>query len=90
MSVCAELGKNLPCGPSPSPFIVSGGISGLEMRFAFCQAISRIHQAPAAFPQSRAVEQQTQAVLGGATAQPSARSQPRGKQAHCPDMHIAM
>src|SRR6266403_4762551 len=48
--VCAELGKNLPCGPSPSPFIVSGGISGLEMRFAFCHAISRVHQAPVAIP----------------------------------------
>src|SRR5580693_7001122 len=47
--VCAELGKNFPCGPSPSPSMVSGGISGLEIRFAFefLQAASRVHQAPA-------------------------------------------
>src|SRR5437879_12180443 len=46
--VCAELGKNLPCGPSPSLSIVSGGIGGLEMRFAFFQATSRVHHVPAA------------------------------------------
>ena len=48
--VCAELGKNFPCGPSPSLSIVSGGISGLEMRFAFFQATSRVHHVPAAMP----------------------------------------
>src|SRR5439155_19584047 len=48
--VCAELGKNFPCGPSPSLSMVSGGISGLEMRFAFFQATSRVHQVPAATP----------------------------------------
>src|SRR6267154_6087507 len=46
--VCAELGKNLPCGPSPSPSMVSAGISGLDMQLAFLQATSRVHQAPAA------------------------------------------
>src|ERR1700676_2959281 len=46
--VCAELGKNLPWGPSPSPSMVCAGISGLEIRFAFFQATSRVHQAPAA------------------------------------------
>src|SRR5438094_9858547 len=48
--VCAELGKNLPCGPSPSLSIVSGGIGGLEMRFAFFQATSRVNHVPAAIP----------------------------------------
>src|SRR5205807_5044626 len=48
--VCAELGKNFPRGPSPSLSIVSGGISGLEMRFAFFQATSRVHHVPAAVP----------------------------------------
>src|SRR6267143_3400219 len=48
--VCAELGKNFPWGPSPSPSIVSAGISGLEMRFAFFQATSRVHHVPAAMP----------------------------------------
>src|SRR5436309_3735741 len=28
-SVCAELGKNAPLGPSPSPFISAGASSGL-------------------------------------------------------------
>src|SRR5258708_16309983 len=46
--VCAELGKNFPGGPSPSPSMDSGGISGLEMRFAFFQATSRVHHVPAA------------------------------------------
>src|SRR5713226_10708597 len=48
--VCAELGKNFPCGPSPSLSMDSGGISGLEMRFAFFQATSRVHHVPAARP----------------------------------------
>src|SRR5216683_6857964 len=48
--VCAELGKNFPCGPSPSASMDSGGISGLEMRFAFFQATSRVHHVPAAMP----------------------------------------
>src|SRR5271155_5703053 len=46
--VCAELGKNFPLGPSPSPSMVSGGISGLEIRFALFQATSRVHQVPVA------------------------------------------
>src|SRR5882762_4545401 len=53
--VCAELGKNFPCEPSPSLSIVSGGISGLEMRFAFFQATSRVHQVPAAMPAIKSV-----------------------------------
>jgi len=32
---CAELGKNGPCGPSPSPAISGGGIFGFTMR-ALC------------------------------------------------------
>src|SRR5260370_1367601 len=48
--VCAELGKNFPCGPSPSASMDSGGISGLEMRFTFFQATSRVHHVPAAMP----------------------------------------
>src|SRR5260370_8153941 len=48
--VCAELGKNFPCGPSPSASMDSGGISGLEIRFAFFQATSRVHHVPAAMP----------------------------------------
>src|SRR6266849_1469560 len=48
--VCAELGKNFPCGPSPSLSMDSGGISGLEMRFAFFHAISRVHHVPAPRP----------------------------------------
>src|SRR5207302_5925956 len=46
--VCAELGKNFPSGPSPSRSMDSGGIKGLEMRFAFFQATSRVHHVPAA------------------------------------------
>src|SRR6266478_1424155 len=53
--VCAELGKNLPRGPSPSRSMDSGGISGLEMRFAFFQATSRVHHAPAAIAMVRSV-----------------------------------
>src|SRR5436309_9814628 len=53
--VCAELGKNFPCGPSPSLSIVSGDISGLEMRFAFFQATSRVHQVPATMPAVKSV-----------------------------------
>src|SRR6266478_4969334 len=48
--VCAELRKNFPCGPSPSASMDSGGISGLEIRFAFFQATSRVHHVPAAMP----------------------------------------
>src|SRR6266446_6000322 len=48
--VCAELGKNFPCGPSPSASMDSGGINGLEIRFAFLQATSRVHQVPATMP----------------------------------------
>src|SRR4029077_8989187 len=48
--VCAELGKNFPCGPSPSASMDSGGISGLEMRFADFQTASRSHHAPEAMP----------------------------------------
>src|SRR5260370_27198319 len=48
--VCAELGKNFPCGPSPSASIDAGGMSGLEMRFALFQAASRTHHVPAAMP----------------------------------------
>src|SRR5262249_2702075 len=61
--VCAELGKNLPCGPSPSPFIASGGITGLVIRFAFCHLTSRVHHVPAA----------TAAVKIVSAANPSAR-----------------
>src|SRR6267378_3063606 len=89
--VCAELGKNFPCGPSPSPFIVSGGISGLEMRFAFCHAISRVHQAPTATP----------AVKSSSATNPKPRwavplpSHPRdashdANKKRAPDMHVAM
>src|SRR5438445_7099184 len=46
--VCAELGKNLPEGPSPSPSIVSDGILGFVTRWPFFQAISLTHQEPAA------------------------------------------
>src|SRR5260370_35455244 len=46
--VCAELGKNFPCGPSPSPSMEAAGICGFTMRLAFLQAISRDHHAPAA------------------------------------------
>src|SRR6266849_4747256 len=48
--VCAELGKNFPCGPSPSASMDSGGINGLEIRLAFFQATSRVHHVPAAMP----------------------------------------
>src|SRR4029077_172509 len=51
--VCAELGKNFPCGPSPSLSMVSGGMCGLEMWFAFFQVISRVHHAPAEIPAVR-------------------------------------
>src|SRR6266403_3555833 len=48
--VCAELGKNFPFGPSPSPSIVSVGICGLTTRLLFFQAMLRVHQEPAAIP----------------------------------------
>src|SRR6266436_8941280 len=48
--VCAELGKNFPCGPSPSASMDSGGMSGLEIRLALFQAASRTHHVPAAMP----------------------------------------
>src|ERR1700730_15074097 len=46
--VCAELGKNLPCGPSPSPSMEAGGIKGVGMRLWFLQVTARDHHAPAA------------------------------------------
>src|SRR6266446_1221267 len=45
--VCAELGKNFPCGPSPSPSMEAAGICGLTMRLAFLHGTSRHHEAPA-------------------------------------------
>src|SRR5216684_8157151 len=45
--VCAELGKNFPCGPSPSPSMEAAGICGFTMRLAFLHGTSRDHQAPA-------------------------------------------
>src|SRR6267142_4201025 len=50
--VCTELGKNFPHGPSPSPSMVSVVNFGLAPRLAFFQAISRVHQEPAAIPES--------------------------------------
>src|SRR5260221_14565468 len=50
--VCTELGKNFPLGPSPSPSMVSVVNFGLAPRLAFFQAISRVHQEPAAIPES--------------------------------------
>src|SRR5215469_1617839 len=44
---CAELGKNGPFGPSPSPSIDAGGIMGFSMRARFCQRALRRYQAPA-------------------------------------------
>src|ERR1700676_4531881 len=44
--VCAELGKNLPCRPSPSLSMLSGGMAGLWMRFARSHAMARVHQTP--------------------------------------------
>src|SRR6266700_325845 len=48
--VCAELGKNFPLGPSPSPSMVSVGICGLTTRLPFFHAMLRTHQEPAAIP----------------------------------------
>src|SRR5260370_3264604 len=48
--VCAELGKNLPEGPSPSPSMVSVGIRGLTTRLLFFHAKLRVHQEPAVIP----------------------------------------
>src|SRR5215831_8368912 len=47
---CAELGKNGPFGPSPSPSIDAGGIAGFSMRARFCQRALRRYQAPAPAP----------------------------------------
>src|SRR5213082_3126569 len=46
--VCAELGKNFPCGPSPSPSMDAAAVCGLLMRFVFRHNISRVHHVPAA------------------------------------------
>src|ERR1700704_3648329 len=89
--VWAELGKNFPLGPSPSPSMVSGGISGFAMRFALCHASSRVHQAPAAIP----------AVNSSSATNPNPRraiplpSHPRdashdANMHNAPVMHIAM
>src|SRR6201984_3443133 len=51
--VCAELGKNLPFGPSPSPSIVSVGMCGFTTRLLFFQAMLRVHQEPAAIAKGR-------------------------------------
>src|ERR1700680_2390127 len=69
--VCAELGKNLPCGPSPSPSMVAGGICGLVTRFAWVQEISRSHQAPKATPEasSTTVAKRRPAPLGPSPSQ---------------------
>src|SRR5579859_6272101 len=45
--VCAELGKNFPLGPSPSPSIVSVDSDGFFTRYAFFHAVFRAHHAPA-------------------------------------------
>src|SRR6266852_4076494 len=46
--VCAELGKNFPLGPSPSPSMVSVGMYGLTTRLEFFHAMLRAHHEPAA------------------------------------------
>src|SRR6266851_3072929 len=48
--VCAELGKNFPLGPSPSPSMVSVGMYGLTTRLEFFHAMLRAHHEPAAIP----------------------------------------
>src|SRR5882724_5032695 len=71
--VCAELGKNFPFGPSPSPSIVSVGICGLTTRLLFFQAMLRVHQEPPAIP---AVSRASTAKLAAGPASPLP-SQPR-------------
>src|SRR5260370_39740772 len=71
--VCAELGKNLPEGPSPSPSMVSVGIRGLTIRLLFFHAKLRVHQEPAAIP---AIMRHRIARLAAAPANPFP-SQPR-------------
>src|SRR4029078_8670283 len=51
-STCAELGKNGPCGPSPSASMEAGGIAGFSMVRLFCQRDWRMYQAPADRPTS--------------------------------------
>src|SRR5260370_2042331 len=48
--VCAELGKNFPLGPSPSPSMVSVGMFGLTTRLEFFHTMLRAHHEPAAIP----------------------------------------
>src|SRR6266550_6596129 len=47
---CAELGKNGPCGPSPSCSMLNGGISGFSIRARLAQRASRVYRNPAPTP----------------------------------------
>src|SRR5580765_1941244 len=58
---CAELGKNEPSGPSPSPFIVSGGMVGFSMRLRVCQ-LSRTYRAAQPIPASMARQNTTRSA----------------------------
>src|SRR5712692_12063068 len=44
-NTCAELGKNGPLGPSPSPSTLAAGINGFWMRARDCQRESRRYRA---------------------------------------------
>src|SRR5215469_11430781 len=61
---CAELGKNAPFGPSPSPSIDAGGITGFSMRARFCQRVLRRYQAPALAAATTANTTATRARVG--------------------------
>src|SRR4051812_41821472 len=39
----AELGKNAPCGPSPSSFMLAGGIEGFLIRERVCHVLRTYH-----------------------------------------------
>jgi len=60
----ARAGEKLPLRAVTSLSIVSGGISGLEMRFALFQATSRVHHVPAARPPTVASARQIPSRAG--------------------------
>src|SRR5258708_4078083 len=65
--VCAELGKNFPLRPSPSPSIVPVDIGGLTNRLLFSQTTLRVPKEPPAIP---AISRASVAKLAAAPANP--------------------
>src|SRR5215469_7626513 len=70
---CAELGKNGPCGPSPSPSIAAGESGGFAITALFCQRAARKYQQPDPRPASRT----KQITRRAAVARLPAPNQPR-------------